>query len=54
MRTTRLAKLGAVAAVAALAVTGWLTPAWGQPASHVDPPASQGSQHGSFLSLDPG
>jgi hypothetical protein len=40
MRATRLAKLGAVAAVAALAVTGWLTPAWGQPASHVDPPST--------------
>jgi hypothetical protein len=31
MRTTRLARLGGVAAVAALAVTGWLAPAWGQP-----------------------
>jgi len=34
MRTTRLARLGAVAAVAALAVTGWLAPAWGQTAPH--------------------
>ena len=36
MRTTRLARLGGVAAVAALAVTGWLSPAWGQAA----PPAT--------------
>jgi hypothetical protein len=36
MRTTRLARLGAVAAVAALAVTGWLAPAWGQ----TGPPAT--------------
>ena len=36
MRTTRLARLGGVAAVAALVVTGWLAPAWGQSA----PPAT--------------
>ena len=34
MRTTRLASLGGVAAVAALAVTGWLAPAWGQAVPH--------------------
>ena len=37
MRTTHLARLGGVAAVAALAVTGWLAPAWGQTAA---PPAT--------------
>jgi hypothetical protein len=34
MRTTRLARLGGVAAVAALAVTGWLAPAWGHATPH--------------------
>ena len=34
MRTTRMARLGGVAAVAALAVTGWLAPAWGQVVPH--------------------
>jgi len=34
MRTTRLARLGGVAAVAALAVTGWLAPARGQTVPH--------------------
>jgi hypothetical protein len=34
MRTPRLARLGGVAAVAALAVTGWLAPAWGQTFPH--------------------
>ncbi len=30
MRTSRIATLGAGTAVAALAITGWLAPAWGQ------------------------
>ena len=36
MRTMRLASLGGVAAVAALAVTGWLAPAGAQTAAYTD------------------
>jgi hypothetical protein len=48
MRAKRLARLGAVAAVAALAVTGWLAPAWGQTAR---PAAADGMSPATATSL---
>ena len=48
MRTSRIATVGAVTAVAALAITGWLTPAFGKAAAPARPP------HMSSMSSPPG